>query len=252
MKNLTFFIALLFSISLTAQDSPGKSPKLLLGRKVKVKDNSDYKNNGYADFYLDKELNKKYACCQKANSKYEELANKTFKVEDVTPNSDNTFCLKLKSGSQTVYYKYDAVYESRFPFTVEGGLKIEEGAYVDMIHEDDNSDGQGGTTFRSEPLEGIRFAKSNYDGVENYSVVISTEQTLPGENVKDVNLYLENSITIKKPETTVKVTQQENGRYLYSSILILKSEEVSLLKMNKITGVSQGGLKTELKEKGRA
>lgn len=248
MKNLTFFIALLFSITLTAQDFPGNKPKALLGKKVKVKDNSSYKSYGYTDFYMDKEFNKKYACCQKANSKYEELVNATFKVEDVTPNNDNTYCLTLKSGSQTVYYKYDSTYESKYPFEVIGGLKMTEDIYMDQISENDNSDGQGGTSFTSKTRDGITFRKSNDDGVETYSVTISTLQNVPGEDIKGMSLQLENSITIKRPNSSVKVAPDGKGSYLYSGIILLRSEEVSLLKMNKITGFQIGSAKVAVNE----
>lgn len=249
MKNLTFFIALLFSCILTAQDFPGNSPKVLLGREVKVKDNSDFKNYGYYGFFIDKELTKKYACCQKANSKYGELVNKTFKVEKVEAIDDKAYCLTLKGDSQTIYYKYSSTNLSKYPFEVIGGLRADADAPImDMITETDNSKEVGGTSFITEGMNGIVFTKSNYNGEEGYFVTISSDQASLQENAKGVNLELENAIIIKRPDAKIKISPNANGTYLYNSTIILNGGEVAMLKLNKITGAILAGFKTEVKE----
>src|SRR5690606_20657972 len=114
MKNLTFFIVMLFSAVLGAQNYPGNKPELLLNKEVKVLDKDSPKEYGYREFYKDKELDKVYACCQKTSSKYEKLVNRVFKVTAVDPvkgvksSGGTMYILTLQDSKETIDFKYNS------------------------------------------------------------------------------------------------------------------------------------------------
>lgn len=81
---------------------------------------------GYDYFYKTKKMEKKYACCQSYNSRYESLANRYFYVTEINhhPKYKTSilyagkyyFTLKDKDTDEIVYFEYSSKYEDSFPF----------------------------------------------------------------------------------------------------------------------------------------
>lgn len=85
------------------------------------------RNFGYGGFLIDytkSETDKTnlFKCCGIMYSKYEDLAEQYFIVEDIieptSTNRDVFLKLKTKKTGETVYYKYDVKYKFSFPFLV--------------------------------------------------------------------------------------------------------------------------------------
>jgi hypothetical protein len=85
------------------------------------------RNFGYEGFLIDYnksslEKSNQFRCCGIMYSKYEDLAEQYFIVEDIIEptsiNRDVFLKLKTKKTGETVYYKYDIKYTHKFPFLV--------------------------------------------------------------------------------------------------------------------------------------
>lgn len=253
MKNLTFFITLLFSALLSAQNFPGTNTQLLLNREVKVLDTESAKQYGYREFYKDKALNSVYACCQGRNAKYEKLVNRLFKVVEITPvqgfksSGGTKFALTLKDESEIIYFNYDSQYEFSFPFEVIGGIEIPDEYYCEFVKEE-KSVTSSGNVLVSDTKEGIFFFKMNSNGTDTYLVNI----TVPSDKVvpvgKGASIELENGYVITMPNVSVKAIDNGYGGKAYSATLALLEKDIEMLKTSKIVNNTVNGISTSISQ----
>lgn len=249
MKSLTLVITLLFTFAASAQ-FPGSKPELLLNKELKVLDSNSPKEYGYRDFYKDHELEKVYACCQRYNSKYEKLVNRTFKVTAVEPikgvksAGGKYFCLTLQEGKETLYFKYDSEYEMSFPFEVIGGIELPADFYCERVLTRKNE--ELNYFFISEPSEGIVFYKAKPDNMIINAVGITIPSDTPKPIGKGVSITLENGHVIDYPDNEVEAIDNGLGGSAYRATIGLSDEEVELIKQYKIVKVSVNGIEAKV------
>lgn len=125
----------------------GKDVYKYLGQDLYLKGKAeDLRDGGYDNFVLDytKDKGIEYSNvykCDGYNSKYNELAEKYFKVLEIMkrPKDEQTFflygeqyCLKLqeKKSNDIVYYEYDSDDEYSFPFVIVGFFEKQKSVFV--------------------------------------------------------------------------------------------------------------------------
>ncbi|MUV02087.1 hypothetical protein GN157_00045 [Flavobacterium rakeshii] len=247
MKKLTLLLLLVFmSVLANAQNYPDFFPQLLLNKEVKVLEKKpESVKYGYDNFYEDKSLKTKYACCDSYNSKYDNLVNRIFTVTKVDMIS-GYFILTLTDDKETLYFKYEPGYRFKYPFEVIGGLEIPDYYYCHHISKKPSSQDPTKHFFISEKEEGISFFKMKLDEITVYIV----DFTFPSKvlsDAKEVYLKLENGAIISGVNPNIKIEpKNEYGNYLYNANITLKSEDIELLKKYKIVEESIGGIKEEV------
>src|SRR5688572_29097292 len=108
---LAFLVA---SVNVSAQDSPGLRPELLIAKSVKIKPLAQaalISRKGYSDFYTDAALNKRYAQTPHKVTKADALENRVLKVVAVEPyitDTEKSYRVKLADTikNEVIYYKF--------------------------------------------------------------------------------------------------------------------------------------------------
>jgi hypothetical protein len=233
------------SLNTFGQDFPGKDVQLLVGRELKVKELAEsLQKYGYNGFFIDEKLNKKYACCESYNSKYNYLAGKIFKVISYEPYTDiigsDKFKLKLENSEiGIIFFDYDPRYKHSFPFEVVGGLDFPEGFFCNDIEESKDKF-TNEITYRSPESEGISIIKVKAGVKVNTYLSIRVGGSTVNVKEKGVILLLDNKLKITKPDAELDVdvnTSKYGSGYIYSAFIDLNINDIKLLTQNKITDV---------------
>ena len=245
MKKRLILIAgiLIAGFGLCAQNFPGKDVDLLVGKELKVLEKSESSQEyGYDGFYRDSSLKKKYACCQRNNSKYKELVNKVFKVISYEPYTTSMGIKKFKlhiENAETglIYFDYSSEYEHLFPFEVLGGLKFPDG-YLCKDIEETTDKFTNKITFRTPLSELISFVKIKDKQQTSIFMRISVYGSTVNIGKTGAIILLSNGVKIEKPDAkiNVEVSKYSEG-YDYSTFFVLTEDDIAKMRDNKITDV---------------
>lgn len=241
-KKITLAVVFfLLAITGFAQNYPGKNVELLLNREVKVLPDEVYKKNGYPEFYSSEKMGDGDVYKGKLKTKYEELVNKTFKVTEVKPiikygKQNHILVLTSPELKKPIYYFYEPI-EALFPFEVIGGIELPKEPKTDICSgkvKEVPSPDKDGSSYLSNPIDGISFAKTVIKGESNFyiSVIINSKQ--PISDKKGLILFLDNDKKIEKPEQQINVNRLSDGTYVFSALALLTPADRKLLLFNEI------------------
>lgn len=238
MKKL-LFILLLLPMYVASQNFPGYYVDVLIGKELLVlAKEENLQKYGYDYFFKDKDLGKKYACCQNYNSKYKALCNKLFTVERIEPYIDvigqSKFKLEIRNSEiGTLYFDYDPLYEHKFPFEVVDGFEFYEDFFCRYIKEKVDKFSEN-KSYISPAYEPIVIIKSK--GI--IGMRIEVEGSTANVSKKGAILLLENGAKLEKPEAEIEVeVNRKTKAYSYSTFFRLSEEDIALLSENKIIDV---------------
>lgn len=235
MKNLTFFIVMLFSIALSAQKDPGKNPEVLVGKQLKIASTPTRKLDGFQWFFTDAEQTKVFSCCGSGgsyHSTFESLDGRTFKVDEVTHIKNGYYSIKITDAKGTLYYKYNSSFTSDFPFEIIGGLQPAATNACSLIGVTNDAEFDVYTAV----VEDIAIMKQ-FDKVDKsvkYFLRIAVQSTTLKKDIKTAVVMMENNKEISRTNAQVEMKVADNGKYEYTTYIELTNEEVALLKSNKV------------------
>lgn len=242
MKKIILFLALIFTSGFSfGQNFPGDLVDLLLNKEIKVVERTEnLQKYGYDNFFLNDKMEKKFACCESFNSKYNSLVGKIFKVLSAVQytNSLGAVIYKLKIENSEIgilFYKYDPRYEFEFLFEVMGGLNLPVDFYCKDI-ETTTDKFNGSTRSSSDVSDGITFIKVTEDNSSTIYMSVREGGITMNVGEKGLILLLENGKKIERPEAEidVKVNTVTSG-YIYSAFISLSKEEIQLIIENPLT-----------------
>jgi len=244
MRKLILFSLIVLSTISYGQNFPSNSIELLIGKDLKVREKEEsLQKYGYRDFYIDEALKLKYDASQSdANSKYESLVGKVFKLVSFDPYTDKTggakkFKLKLDNPETgIIYYDYDPRFENEFEFVVVGGIDYPDGFFNKDIKESRDK-------FKSEVTYStpVGYDKINFMKVKTLKdthtyMCISEIGSNVNLNKKGVVILLENGFRINKPQADLRVEVSNSGTdYVYSAFFELNANDIKMLTANVIT-----------------
>lgn len=256
MKNLLYLLFTVFALNSFGQEWPGENPELLKGKTVKPKEIAEnLQKYHYKNFFkeFDKEA-KQFTTDDNKNrifssgpeystvSEYGKLLGKEFKVIEVYEIvakysfSNKEFAIELHNEEiGTVYYKYNAKYEHDFELEVVGGIDFPEGYFCQQITEEKDKFEDKITYYT--PIEsGFSFMKVITAG--DTAIYLSVREYGSTLNVGEKGLYLllSNGEKISRPNAELDTDVSSTGSgYTYSAFILLKKEEIQLLKEHLIT-----------------
>lgn len=243
MKKLILYSFIVLSTLAYGQNFPAASVDLLIGKELKVREKEEsLQKYGYREFYTDESLKLKFdASLSDANSKYESLVGKIFKLVSYEPYIDKTgakkFKLKIDNAETGIlYYDYDPRFENEFEFIVIDGINYPEGFFDKDIKESRDKFKNEITYTSPVGYDKINFMKvKNLKGTHTYMALSEVGNAI-NLNKKGVVLLLENGFRINKPkaELHVEVSNSGNG-YIYSAFFELTTDDIKLLSTNAIT-----------------
>ena len=136
---------LCLSLTTLAQDYPGKSPQLLVGKEVTILPVESQMKEGYEGFYSDHDLGERYMTNFNLQTKPEALVGKSFKVLAVEPYDfygKTNYNIKLQSveDGTVIYYRYrnDEEQMETYSFEVKGGFQLPADYYKNYIEFETN------------------------------------------------------------------------------------------------------------------
>jgi len=231
-----------------SQNNPGKRPKLLIGKELKVIDSLS-SDGGFAGFYTSTstyytdvyEPVKQYSNMSKVTS----LSGKTFKATAIEYKEDEygrkTF-IKLEGPENLIlFYEYENPFNKDFPFEVIGGITYTKEFYCDYVEK------LSTTKFATDGTGGLTFVKDKKINPAKYFVTINVPGSDGKSGKKTAIIYLG---TKKIEKTAVSVTAEENsvGSFYYTAKFELNATDMALLKANKITGTKLGNYSVTVAE----
>ena len=236
MRNFIKIFTIFFSVLVNAQDYPRNKPQLLLNKEVKItplNSNTIKYYGGYDGFYSDEFLREIYKKNARLVTDPDAFTNRTFKVTGVEPiSTGDRFKVKLEdiSSGKVIYFKYNPISSSGYYFEIKGGLDLAEDFYCDLIKEVSRENEPQRFIYMERPV--FVLLKTEIDGVETYllELELSTDED---EDGKGMVIVLENNKKIEKPNLDVK-KQIKSETPHYTAYIALTSQEIDLLKSNKI------------------
>lgn len=240
MKKLLFAFILISNVSFS-QNFPAYDVNLLLDKEIKViQKNKNLQKYGYEGFFKNKELKKKFNCCESHNSKYAGLVGKVFKVLSAEPYKNiigvDKYKLKIENSEVgIIYFDYNPKYEHSFPFEVIGGLDLPKDFYCKKLKVKKDKFEDKITT--STPYaSGISFVKVERNSNQVIYFNINETGSTLAINKKGLYVLLENNKRISKPNLDIDVEVNTGGSgYIYNAFVKLSKEDIELLLNNKIT-----------------
>lgn len=235
-------LLLVFSLTATAQNFPGKRPELLLNKTVKIVPLSDvalHYKQGYEGFYSDEYMSEPYAENKSRKTRPDALTNRMLKVTAVEPyplpgQLNHKIVLQDTITSEKLYYEFSDTAEAKgnYHFEVIGGLKYPPDFYCDYI-EQQNGEAGTGQTFTATIAEGITVTKHIKGKGQNYTMEVRTVQTYISM-VRGVILVTEDGRQIHKPDVQAEVLASVNDNLVYTATFDLTAQEVLLLGQSKV------------------
>lgn len=221
------------------QDYPKDAVDLLIGKELKVLavTNDYFKKVGYSDFYKNKDFDniKGSGYYKNMKAKYDLFNGSVFKLISFEnfKNSIHSPHIKLELYNDkigTVFYDYDPNFKQSFIFEVIGGIVYPENYWCKNI-ETKTDKFTGVTSYNSPINEHIYFIKEK--GV-TYIYLLSHGKT-PTIGGSGVIILLDNGSKIENKEAKIDIKYDGNGYYDYSTLFILKDDEIKKLSDNQIT-----------------
>jgi hypothetical protein len=243
MDKITLLLAaFLFTITATAQDSPGSRPELLMDKTVKVKPLTAgilAYEKGYDNFYADEKMVKRYAETKDRRTKHDALQGRVFTVTGIRPfesSGTKNFLLHLNDtlSNEAVYYKFNQNCEvqGKYYFEVLGGLEYPDDFFCDYLKtEEDKAAGE--KKLIATIAEGIHVIKVKKGSAVIYRMeAVTVEQVI--SMLKGVTLVFENGGSIVKPEAEVQMSTNKNDNIVYFTTFELTPADVSLLTQSRL------------------
>jgi hypothetical protein len=243
MRKLILYSLIVLSNFTYGQNFPGSSVELLIGKDLKVREKEEtLQKYGYREFYTDESLKMKFdASLSDANSKYESLVGKAFKLISFDQYIDKSgikkFKLKIENPETGVlYYDYDPRFENEFEFEVVGGIDYPTGFFDKEIKESRDKFKNEITYTSPVGYDKINFMKvKDLKGTHTYMAISEIGGALNLKK-KGVVLLLENGFRINKPKAELHVEVSNSGTgYIYSAFFELTNDDIKLMSVNAIT-----------------
>lgn len=212
---------------------------LLINKEIKVEGKSvGLQKYGYADFYVNDKLKRKYDCCESYNSKYSGLVGKVFRVLSVQSYKNSIGVVKYKLKIENpeigiIYFNYSPKYQHSFPFEILSDLDLPDDYYCKYIKTTTDKF-TGDITSRSVISEGITLMKVTKDDSSKIYMSIKEYGSTLTVGKEGLILLLENGQKISRPNAKVDVEANKNG-YTYSVFIELTEPEIQLIMGNNIT-----------------
>jgi hypothetical protein len=245
----------------SCQDFVGKDAKLYLNAIVRPKEIDEYQQKyAYKNFYLQFDTTTKVLTKKPIDKKgvhfkpfqvgesyspksdYSKLVGVEFKVIGVYEkapefdfDSGTHFVLALKNENLgIIYYEYDTRYKHDLEITLVSGLNYPDNYWCNKftISKDKFEDK---ISYFSPQTSGVTVIKVVSKNISKY--YLSIEEYGETANVDGKGLYLlfDDGSKIIRENVDIDVNVGRNGGFLYSAIIELSSDELNLLKSNKLT-----------------
>jgi hypothetical protein len=252
MKKLILLTLIVLSnIVAYGQNFPSTSVELLLGKELKVREKAEQlQKYGYKDFYVSEIMKVKYDAGQSdANTRYESLVGKVFRMIDFKQYTDRTgakkFAIKIENPETGIlYYDYDPRYEEEFEFVVIGGLKYPEGFFDTFVKTFRDKFKNEKSYSTPTGCDKITFLKTiSHPNIFNSAKTVSKIYMQVSEiaseiklNSQGMTILLENDLRIDIPRERLRVeTNSVSEGFVYTALLELRPDQIKMLTENKMT-----------------
>jgi len=246
MKKIILLTAItLIYFAGSAQNFPGESIDLIIGKELRVKPKSqELQEYGYEGFFKNYKWNMVYKPIGYASfkSKYNSLVDKVFTVVSYEKNkkdsSGNTYYLLLKNQDiKKIYYKYDTTYEYGFPFEVIGGIDFPKDFFCKAISIKVDKFEKDRITYRS-PIEyPVSFTKIINKDSKRFYLSITYKGSTFNVGEKGLTILFENGSKIEKPQQKIDVKMGKGKGFDYSAFIPLNEDDIIKLTNSKMTDI---------------
>lgn len=235
LKTTLLFAFLLMISGVSAQDSPGLRPELLIAKNVKIKplpDAAIITKKGYHDFYTDAALHQRYAQDKNQGTKADALENRVLKVVAVEPyifQNEKSYRVKLADTikNETIYYKFNKNSEKlgKYYFEVLGGLTYPDDFFCDYLKIPASQDGEQKVLAILD--EGVSVVKVKKGKTVAYHLEANIMETTVSMK-RGISFMLESGHKIERPAQEITLGTK-NDHVTYKASFELTPAEVSQL-----------------------
>ncbi|MGV3459910.1 MAG: hypothetical protein ACO1N9_05575 [Flavobacterium sp.] len=254
LKTTLLFAFLLMMTGISAQDSPGLRPELLVAKNVKIKplpEAAVITRKGYHDFYTDAALHQRYAQNKNQGTTYTALENRVLKVVSVEPyifQNEKSYRVKLADTikNETIYYKFSKNSEKlgNYYFEVLGGLTYPDDFFCDYLKTPMAQNGEQKIIAALD--EGVTITKVKKGKTVTYMLEANIMETTVSMK-RGISFTLESGHKIERPEQEITMGSK-NDHVTYTTTFELTPAEVSQLAASPVKDWKIAGFERNFKE----